>query len=420
MFKLLKYLLVICFVVGFMTPILVIESQRLVPVTTKVSPRQAQEANRMLQQLLRVNGENENLNIENSKIASSMQAFSYSIPNLDLDSAMSRFGWNIVGTYEFHFFERSWYVNLQCLFFNGDQGITLDTCYLGDLPLPGNSSMYVVRNALKIFAGQQVVQTFDSILRSTKIQDERLVVKNIDGAEIKKSLQAGYTEAKSLVTNIDSQDQELIQLYIKELAQKENKIRNLSHAIHTLSSKVKSETKLVDPSIIVKHNKAAIWALSIKYGSKRFAGLAGLSDIVMAKNKLTLRGRRDLALHFIYSALIQINSDSAFASGIGELKEVFDTNKGRSGFSFADLVADRAGVEFAKFMTDENNKVKNGMDLLAGQADERLYMPELNNDVEGLSESDFKRSFQSIDSPEYLAVLKEIDRRIFELKLYQG
>ena len=58
----------------------------------------------------------------------------------------------------------------------------------------------------------------------------------------------------------------------------------------------------------------------------------------------TLSGRGDLSLHFLYSVILEQVGKENIGLSIGELKELLDSNEGGSGFSFADLAADKAGI----------------------------------------------------------------------------
>jgi uncharacterized protein YfiM (DUF2279 family) len=62
--------------------------------------------------------------------------------------------------------------------------------------------------------------------------------------------------------------------------------------------------------------------------------------------KWTLHGRGDLAQHFGVSAAIAAAGGGVLADSIGVFKEL-DDSRGGSGFSFPDLLADRAGVELS-------------------------------------------------------------------------
>src|SRR5260370_13561379 len=62
----------------------------------------------------------------------------------------------------------------------------------------------------------------------------------------------------------------------------------------------------------------------------------------------TVQGRHDLCQHFVVSCALTVQLGPKQAENAGILKEVLDSRKGGSGFSFCDLSADLAGVAFAK------------------------------------------------------------------------
>src|SRR5439155_12630756 len=61
----------------------------------------------------------------------------------------------------------------------------------------------------------------------------------------------------------------------------------------------------------------------------------------------TMRGRRDLAQHFVVSCALVAVVGESLAEAAGLFKEQQDARPGGSGFSFVDLNADLAGVALA-------------------------------------------------------------------------
>ena len=59
------------------------------------------------------------------------------------------------------------------------------------------------------------------------------------------------------------------------------------------------------------------------------------------------------------SAGIKLIADSGISFAAGEFKELLDALSGGSGFSFADLAADRAGTHFAKMAVGRDFPGKN-------------------------------------------------------------
>ena len=98
---------------------------------------------------------------------------------------------------------------------------------------------------------------------------------------------------------------------------------------------------------------AALSALALYCGDPALGQAIGVNmpaHMLGTKNfcaGTTLGGRDDLKRHFVISAGLTAVRDGAAAIGMGELKELFDSNAGRSGFSFDDMAANAAGVAIA-------------------------------------------------------------------------
>jgi uncharacterized protein YfiM (DUF2279 family) len=131
----------------------------------------------------------------------------------------------------------------------------------------------------------------------------------------------------------------------------------------------------------------------------------------------TLAGRADLRKHFLVSAGLYAVDTGQAAFGMGELKELLDSNDGGSGFSFDDMAADLAGVRFARaFLAAPPERWP---DMLARIATEADIMPSIDGLPSGLSDAEFRARFRDVDSPEYAAMVAEIERRIDALPLDQ-
>lgn len=172
-----------------------------------------------------------------------------------------------------------------------------------------------------------------------------------------------------------------------------------------------------------KENEAAIMALAIYAGHHRFANLVG--DVQPKKGKVVLpnalprlKSRADLHQHFIFSAAIKILSEQGLSIAIGEFKELMDRGDGGSGYSFVDLAADIAGVEFAIAASSPSN-ASSVQNILAGNIDENLFFPNINGFPEGLDRTEFSKRFTKVDSPEYLKMVRSIKQRIAELPIHQ-
>lgn len=129
----------------------------------------------------------------------------------------------------------------------------------------------------------------------------------------------------------------------------------------------------------------------------------------------TLRGRQDLAKHFVISATLALSGGSRLADAIGVFKELSDS-RGGSGFSFPDLLADRSGVVLAERSTGAD--ARRIQQVLAEAASEDVFMPPIDALPEGLQDLEFRSRYEDLDTQAYGRVKDEVERRIRELPLY--
>ncbi len=132
--------------------------------------------------------------------------------------------------------------------------------------------------------------------------------------------------------------------------------------------------------------------------------------------RVTLDGRADLAMHFMASAAITAYTDTILSNAIGLYKELEDARSG-SGFSFNDIIANRAGTCFVeKATTDQDSARRMRNMILSGISDTDL-IPHWSDLPEHMSENTFKARFGGTDSPQYREMMDKIERRVASLKL---
>lgn len=129
----------------------------------------------------------------------------------------------------------------------------------------------------------------------------------------------------------------------------------------------------------------------------------------------TAQGRGDTLKHFIVSAGLTaaVGEKEANLWGIG--KELADaTRRGGSGFSFADLAANRAGVRLAKGVMTGNPPISG----LARGFRIRNYVPSIEGLEEGITLDDLIKRFGGQGDPRFDAEIDKIDQRIEALPAY--
>ncbi|HXG10513.1 MAG TPA: hypothetical protein VNK04_12195 [Gemmataceae bacterium] len=130
----------------------------------------------------------------------------------------------------------------------------------------------------------------------------------------------------------------------------------------------------------------------------------------------TMRGRHDLAQHFVVSCALTALIGSTLAEAAGLLKEQKDMEPGGSGFSFADLCADLAGVAFA----DHLRRAGVVPEELATSFTVAAYLPDLAGLPEGLSREAFARAYGSVSDERFRAERQRLRDRILALPGYRN
>ncbi len=127
----------------------------------------------------------------------------------------------------------------------------------------------------------------------------------------------------------------------------------------------------------------------------------------------TMHDRQDLAKHFFVSAHLAAALGGSTARGIGLMKETLDAHGG-SGFSFADMAANRAGIVFSeKLLAGEIT-----LEALANSFAVGNFIPEIGELAEGLQGGDLQSHLQKAET-NLSAELDQIERRILDLPIYQ-
>ena len=169
----------------------------------------------------------------------------------------------------------------------------------------------------------------------------------------------------------------------------------------------------------VLQNRAAILALGIALGHVKIARLARLEgdgnlvrQASAARGNATLRGREDWASHYLASAALAVLENPFFSDSAGLAKEALDTINGGSGFSFADLAADKAGILFAEAATRNEASARDMQVRLQGGFDVEAFFPPVSDLPEGLSPEQFRSQYSGVGGRGYRRMLQEIDRRL--------
>jgi hypothetical protein len=144
-------------------------------------------------------------------------------------------------------------------------------------------------------------------------------------------------------------------------------------------------------------------------GIDRFVGSA--HKPADSRLHMTLLKRHDLVKHYLLSAALTVSAGSGLASAIGVYKELDDSSRG-TGFSFPDLLADRAGIRLAELATGTTRQATRVQQFMSAPLVESDFMPGIEELPEGIMELEFKQRYRDLDSREYRLVEDEIKRRL--------
>lgn len=172
----------------------------------------------------------------------------------------------------------------------------------------------------------------------------------------------------------------------------------------------------------VEENRALLQTISLfclGRGLERLVTEERAANVILPERiALTLWDREDLVKHFFVSAGIAVSGGSKLSNFAGLSKEVADSGGG-SGFSFADLAADRAGVRLAELATGSAQKASAIQQEMAATRTEDQFMPRIDNLPEGIMALQFKKRYSDFDSQAYTLVEDEITQRINACLVYQ-
>lgn len=187
-----------------------------------------------------------------------------------------------------------------------------------------------------------------------------------------------------------------------------------------------AQTRSEGGSLAVQENRAALAAVGILLGEERLRHLAGFDPQQAIPGfprryaaGAALQGRNDLCRHFVVSAALTALAGPWLGAVAGLAKEQRDA-EGGSGFSFADLAADRAGVQFARRATGSAEGARALQQRLTVALKTADLMPEIDGLREGLSTEEFQAEYGGPGDPRYRAVVDEIDRRLAECRLLKA
>ena len=168
----------------------------------------------------------------------------------------------------------------------------------------------------------------------------------------------------------------------------------------------------------MRENRAALLALGVVLGTPRIELLTGrLLEPEQMRQwggspwSAALRERVDWSRHFTVSGALTVLSFDAASDAAGLFKEELDADGG-SGFSFADLLADRAGTLFAERATRDEASARAIQQRVAAGFRVDDFFPSADGLPEGIPDAELQSRYGGVGGPGYRVLQAEIERRL--------
>ncbi len=317
------------------------------------------------------------------------------------------------------------FINIRLTQAPNSNGIDIRQLEIGKLSFHGKTAQKIVKTLMSYLLGKEQSRQLLNAVKTIRTQNNRVLIQYQGRHDLGKIIARGLNHSGLFGGDLKTlSDPKAIQFYYGNLCQRfrSGTPPDLDNYLAPLFLNAAQRSNT--PQQAVMENRAALVALAIFFGSYKFNTIINaipekeLDRCQYPKASSLLAGREDLSLHFIFSAMIKIMSDNDISFAMGEFKELGDSVRGGSGFSFADLAADQAGIQFAEFAThpDTSLRIHKKAELLR---DEASFFPDLAQLAEGLSQQKFEQEYGGIEGENYKMLVREIRGRINRLALYQ-
>ncbi len=407
-----------------------LQSEPLVATTPRLDSRSADEAWRVLRRIVVTAAkatDDVTLSVTKAELDGLLALASRGIPFLSARAELGNGGAMVHATVALPQNPFGAYLNLKAGLQESRHGLILAPVSAGRLQLPGVAVDSLARFSLDLFLGNGSGSTvLDAVERVSVDTRQVAIYLNHDPRMVArlKSWDERLAEVRDRVQPLG--EPATVRLYITRLldvsrqtGSGRSQLAALLSAAFTLA---RERSAASDPTL---ENQAAIIALAGFYGEESILRLVGpvvtdeMRPRIPRSRAAVVSDREDLPKHFLISAALQIISTSGMSHAVGELKELLDTGKGGTGFSFVDLAADRAGVRLAEVALSRDTARKL-QERLSSNPAEAMFFPPISGLQEWMPLATFEQRYGSVDDNRYKAVVREIDARIKALPAYAG
>lgn len=295
-----------------------------------------------------------------------------------------------------------------------DDELQVTSASLGALPLPGGVLKRLGQFLIDRHLGDNAAATLEAGVEGFATQAERLVITYKSSPEV-----AGIIERPIIGPALAVVPQDSVAHYVDIVVEERKSSptdRELASLLNAMFLQAMERSKTMDP---VVENRALLLALGASVGHAAFRRFAGLdrqqaNKAATANGQFQLGGRNDLARHFALASGLEAAMGDNWSETAGIYKELSDSWKGGSGFSFADLAADQAGVHLAKAALLDAESARRTQAIFASVT-EGDFFPSVGEEREGLSDKAFMAQYGTVDAHRFHAEKERIDTSIKSL-----
>lgn len=298
------------------------------------------------------------------------------------------------------------FINLELTIVEDGHLPKIETARLAGLPLPDALVQTLADRALAAVGSTQLLQQVD-------LKDGQMRIVYEWRPDLLERIGSGFVADTDLPNLLRYQEY----LIAKVADQPRRQPIKLADLLEHLLAKAEAQPANADP---IAENRALIMALAAYVNGRTIRDPADSTTSTESRHphQVLLRGRRDLSQHFMTSAALALQGNDTFSGMVGWYKEMTDANGG-SGFSFADMAANRAGIRLARLATSNQKSAKHVQRTAVQGLTEDDFMPKIDGLPEGVNQRTFTMRFGSPNNADYQRIITHIDHRIDSSRLFR-
>ena len=307
----------------------------------------------------------------------------------------------------------SWWGSYLDLSFNirqNQQGIYLKSFKLGEISIPDPAANWLVPFIVHNTPLNQYWQLATQYIKSVNLTPDSLEISY---------LSSFVEQAKRLAVqkHKDYPNLPIYQQQINDIVNQHDPEWRLS-IMDLIQPLFATAYQRSNESTAINENRAVIIAIATYVFKGELRKYLPIGLIYNKEYPVFAYKRIDIPQHFIASALLTAVDSPFLTHKMGIDKEVGDSQKG-SGFSFIDLLADKAGIRFGQMAISSAKQARALQQALANSKDYTLIIPAIDGLPEQMDQDSFEQLYTEIGSPAYEDMIKIIETRINNLAIYQ-